>query len=335
MAESKQAEDCFQNKSKNSSSLILTRILPLFFLILFLLQCEEQVEGEGFQAYIENRPEIRTSHRIMLNSENSALLKPLSLVVDDSGQAIIIDHSNWSLHLINGSGEVQSSAGGLGSGPGEFRLINGLEIGMENSVDVLDKRQNRLTTFDFSGGRFELVGTMSLPDYSPYRIESIHRSDSTGYVSVFRFPLREGVSQNPFQVYRLNSVLEKTDKLFEMPGSEKIKMGDHYDDDELGFITKWHVNDEMFYYSNSQSLSWTSVQLNNLKKTDHTISGVPENLKTPEAQEYITDRLRPLIQVNPEFEDAIKEKTNLTYFSKFLAGSDAVYYSVSTFGDGP
>lgn len=164
--ESNQIKECFQNKSNSSTSQIFTRILPLLLMTLFLLQCENQVEGEGFYAYLENLPETGISDSILLNQENSELYKPHSLAVDDSGQAIIIDGTAWSLHLINGSGEVQSSAGGLGSGPGEFRIINGLEIGMGNSVDVLDNRQNRLTNFDFSGGCFELVGTMSLPDYS-------------------------------------------------------------------------------------------------------------------------------------------------------------------------
>ena len=304
-------------------------------MILFLLQCEEQVDTEEFQAYLERLPEIGISDRIMLNHENSTFYSPLSLTVDDSGQAVVVDHSNWSLHLINSSGEIQASSGGFGSGPGEFQIINGLEIGNENTVDVLDKKQNRLSTYDITSGRFELVETISLPDYSPYRIESFHRSDSAGLLGVFRLPVRADTLNNPYLVFRLNADLNQKEKLFEMPGSDKIKMGDHYDDDELGFITKWHMNDEMFYYSNSQSLSWTSIQLENLEHTKDKISNVPENLNTREAQKYITDRLRPIIQVYPEFADAIKKRTNLTYFTEFLVDSDAVYYTVSTFGDGP
>jgi len=309
----------------------MRKIVCVAVLFMVLVNCQNGGNDNGFEAYLANLQNIENSSIQILDTGGHSIYSPHILSVTDNGNLIVVDSSNWSLHLLDKDGNKKSEAGGMGNGPGEFQVINSLFIGADDRVLVLDKSLNRLTEYEIAGNSFVLKRTSQLPDYSPNRVETITFSDSYEYVGIFRERSQNEVSITPWTFIDLDNDLEISNELFSFPGNEVIQLNGVVHDDELGFQTKWHLYDETFTYSNSSTLSWTNVDLKSLDKDSVLIKGVPAYEKTKDEEEYIMDRMRLIIQAYPAFADVIRERKVLPYFFNVIKDSTHLYYSTLNF----
>ncbi len=302
-------------------------------LLILLVNCQNGGNDNGFEAYLANLQNIEISSIQILDIEGHSIYSPHNLSVTDNGKIIVVDSSNWSLHLLDEDGNKISQAGGLGNGPGEFQVINSLIIGADDRILVLDKRLNRLTEYEIAGNNLVLKGTLQLPNYSPNRVEMIAFINNYEYVGIFRERGRDVLRVTPWKFIDLDKDLEISSELFFLPGNESIQLNGVVHDDDLGFQTKWHLYNETFIYSNSSTLSWTNVDLKTLDKDSVLIKGVPSFEKTKEEEEYIMDRMRPIIQGYPEFAEVIEERNILPFFFNIVVDSTHLYFTVLTYTD--
>jgi hypothetical protein len=76
------------------------------------------------------------------------------------GRIVVANAGNFELRFYDGRGAYVSAAGREGGGPGEFRSIDGLEVGEGDSIYVFDGRSQRLSIFDARG---QLIRDLPVP----------------------------------------------------------------------------------------------------------------------------------------------------------------------------
>jgi hypothetical protein len=67
------------------------------------------------------------------------------------GHIVVVDGTSGELRFFDNQGRFLNRAGGLGSGPGEFRLPKLIRYAARDSVLVFDRRQRRFTLFSSDG----------------------------------------------------------------------------------------------------------------------------------------------------------------------------------------
>lgn len=302
------------------------------------LNCEPEY-GNGnqneFQQFIENTEEKQLKTASFISDNQSNINGYLRLVVDNLDQVIVVDDSNWTIHLLNQKGEQITSVGGKGRGPGEFMVINDLSITSENILYILDKQSHKIATYLIDKNTITHQQDYPLPDYSPLSLVSLEKTNSQGLIGVFRELRREPGESSNLQVSRLNSEFEIEENLFEMPGNETIQLrGIAAVDSPFGFRTYWHIYDDYFFYSHSNELAFTSVNLESLEsKKVYLSDGMPEHTMTDELREFLVEHFGMMIRTYPETEEAINVKENLPYFRNFIMVDGYAFFDV--FPDNP
>jgi len=307
-------------------------------LSITFLNCEPEY-GNGnkneFQHFIENIEEKQLETVSFISDNQSNINGFLRLVVDNLDQVIVVDDSNWTIHLLNQKGEQITSVGGKGRGPGEFMVINDLSITSDNILYVLDKQSHKVATYLIDKNTITHQQDYPLPDYSPLSLVSLEMTNSQGLIGVFRELRREPGVSSTLQVSRLDSEFEIEENLFEMPGNETIQLrGIAAVDSPFGFRTYWHIHDDYFFYSHSNELAFTSVNLKSLESKKVQLSdSMPAHTMTAELKEFLVEHFEMMIQTYPEAEKAINEKENLPYFRNFIVVNGYVFFDV--FPDNP
>ena len=75
-----------------------------------------------------------------------------NLAVAPTGELFVSDgYGNCRVHRFTADGELVSSWGEVGSGPGEFRLPHGILVDREGRVLVADRENDRIQLFDYDG----------------------------------------------------------------------------------------------------------------------------------------------------------------------------------------
>jgi len=320
---------CLPTKFKNN----MQRILLFAVVFMFILGCEEKeqssnsVDGEYIQ-FLNALEHLKVDQVLVIDDENSSIYNPHKLVVDNSGNVIVVDHSNWSLHLLNMFGEVQDVSGGLGEGPGEFGQINHLEVGSDGNLYVLDLRLQRVSIFSIDSTSLNYQYSRILQNYSSYRIHSIHLTDNEGLVGVFRERLSSDTQCQPFYVYTLQSDLTMDERLFEMPCNETFLVGGQVQNNELGYLTYWTFDNKNLYYSRSDEFSFQTVNLAEDREQIYKVNDVPVFKNEGIVQDAILERMELVAQVYPTFEEEVKAIEDLTLFVSFIVDQNFVYYSV-------
>lgn len=297
------------------------------------INCQNDIDGHEFTSFLADLEYLQTFNIQEFEPEHTSVYKPFKLTVNDSGEMIVIDHSDWSLHLFDRDGNKRSKAGGLGNGPGEFQGINSLVYGIDDRVLVLDKKLKRLTEYDINHDDLVLKRIVQLPNYSPNDVEMINFIENYGYVGIFKEKRREADTIIPWKFVDLDDDLGISKKLFSFPGNETIQIGGFAHEHDIGFKTDWDFHEDTFIYSNSSTFSWTSVDMETLKKDSVTVSGVPLFEKSKKQEEYMLNRLRPIVQAYPEFAEVIEERKILPYFNNIVVDSTHLYFSILNFTD--
>lgn len=78
--------------------------------------------------------------------------RPTRLVADEDGNLYVTDgYGNARVHKFDGEGNLISSWGEPGSGPGQFHLPHGIGLGKNGILYVADRNNNRLQLFTTDG----------------------------------------------------------------------------------------------------------------------------------------------------------------------------------------
>ncbi len=304
-------------------------VFILIFVSVSGCMADEQrpAPGNPFLAYVDQIESIPVSFVVEKGFEETPMHQMLNLVVDKTGRPIVVDSSNWTLHLLSVEGEPIQSVGGRGQGPGEYGLINDLYIDSQSRLYVLDKNQHRVTVYHILEDDLELEKTLSLQNYSDYRIESFYYSEHQGYMGVFYPSHRNAGEIYPIYVYRLDENLRLDELLFELPGNETMLLGNYVEDSFLGLETVWHATGESFYYATSDDFTVHRIDLRDLSKESYPVPGVPEYKFDDQAQQAIFDRIRPDPQSYPGLEDELLESETVPYFMEIRTDGNIVYFA--------
>ncbi|MFY0684845.1 MAG: 6-bladed beta-propeller [Balneola sp.] len=203
---------------------------------------------QGIQAVGSNFGEIENLDYI----ENSIF----RLRVTSNGNIVYVDDEKWKIFMIDKEGFVLDSIGGKGRGPGEFALINTIRLyEQSNTIQVFDKGLQRVSYFEFSADKINLLRVTKLPDFK----ENLYLQDLYVYkqqnFGVFKKYDNSGNSDfRNVMVYLLNDSLEASKKLFDFEGNELIELRNkRFMENPLGYSIHWVFEDSLLYISDSQT----------------------------------------------------------------------------------
>lgn len=280
-----------------------------------------------FIRFVENLNHLPVQKITKIEGERVGIYQPLSLTVTNEGNLIIVDHSSWTLHLLNRSGDILATAGGVGRGPGEFRHINQVEIGADGDLYVFDPGLGRISVFSIDSTSLRFKDTMALPNYNQFILRSIHHSSELGMIGVFRERLSRTNPCQPFYVYTLGANLDKNKRLAELPCNDTYQLGSSIVDNNIGRTTLWSFFNDEIYYSRSDEFSFQTAGLHgNGMKVE--IDGVPPFLNDDTVLDAILYRMRVMVRGMPNFEEQIRSMKTLTYFLTFNVSDNQVYYTI-------
>jgi hypothetical protein len=140
---------------------------------------------------------------------------------EDSSIAVADARSN-SIRFFSEDGRIIRSVGGRGRGPGEFMALQSLRRSSGDSLDVLDRRLERITVMDRSGTIVRLL-QLSGGYIATYRLPGGRwlASDQEGsFGGLFREDAAPGLHRSPATVVVLDSTGALVDTVGVFPGSE-------------------------------------------------------------------------------------------------------------------
>jgi hypothetical protein len=122
----------------------------------------------------------------------------------DDGRIVVADDGWREIRSFSQSGELISSVGRAGEGPGEFQRIQTISKWRGDSIVVFDQRLERATVLSESGG----VRTILLANL-PHRPEYLCALGDSGLIGLFSSPAFQpaepGAYRVPYLVIRLNA----------------------------------------------------------------------------------------------------------------------------------
>ncbi|MEX0662747.1 MAG: 6-bladed beta-propeller [Balneolaceae bacterium] len=309
----------------------MLRYITFLILVTCMMSCssrEIEDETKNFSDFIQDTEFIAAKKVIALDDTDTGIYRPLDIVVDKKGRAIVADASNWSLHLLSGEGETISKAGIIGRGPEEFLGINQLEIDDDQKLTVVDKRSQRFSEFFVTDDSLVYNNSFAMPNYSSLVLETIQKTETLGNFGVFRTPNLSMDNNTTFEVHQLDSDYQITEKVFEIPGNETMMLGNYPEDHVFGFKSDWVTLGDTFYYARSNQLNFKSYNLSNGDSLEYEVSDVPKNQKSSEDEKFLINHLRPILQSYPSVKDEIEEREILPQFLSFIAGENYGYFTI-------
>lgn len=301
-------------------------------LLIFIFSSCSSNYDTGYGKFIDNLDPITIEEQIRINFERPDLpiYNPHKLVANDEN-LIVVDSENWTLHLMDLQGDILASTGSIGQGPNEYQAINQIYISENNQLYLYDSPSNRITNQSITNSNFNLKSEISIPNYDSLRLEGIYPANSA-YFGVLKQSNFGGNRQSGYEVYRLGEDLQLQNHLFSMPGSETYTSQQGFErENPLGRKTIWGVAGGKFYYSTTDDLSVTSVNIESGDTMVYDFSEVPKPVKGEEEIEAIESRLR--VQENSEISQLIREGSDLPYFINFTPTK--IIFTIPCLGQAP
>jgi hypothetical protein len=268
-----------------------------------------------------------------LDAENDHVINPHSMVIDRWGQMIIVDHTVWNINLFSEDGKYRTTVGGEGRGPGEYSGINFMSLSDDNSLYVLDKSLQRVTSYQVKKGNLELLETFQLPNYMPLTMEYFYKSPSLGYVGIFRNFERvlnkEGMNDT-FKLYNLNDNFNTEEIITEFPGNETLKVDSFTDDNYFGITTNMQFSpvEDAIFYSQTDELVYHGYFLNSNKEVSGQATDYPDYQVTEFENEYISETKEFLFDMYPKIREDFESRRQLPYFSSMYITNENIFWGV-------
>ncbi|MBN2245303.1 MAG: 6-bladed beta-propeller [Candidatus Aminicenantes bacterium] len=155
---------------KKTANIILCMVLVLCLASLIDAQKIETIDGvEVIYNDSKPKPPKGTPSKLVLEElmtigdtedpELSFSGMDLPFVVDDSGMIYALDMQSGCIKIFDGSGQLVSTFGKKGQGPGEFNMPSGIQITPENTLMIEDVTNRRLSYYSFQGEHIKDVST--------------------------------------------------------------------------------------------------------------------------------------------------------------------------------
>ena len=308
-----------------------TKSLYLVFTLVLFIGCNKKDTKNNpsdFEAYINSHPlaEVKKVNNYK-KSLNEQINEPLRLSISPGGKVIVIDDSDWSLHMLATSGKIINSTSGVGKGPGEFLQINDIFIDNNERLYVYDGKMKRITIFDLTEETFELVNVVNLPKYESLYFKSFYINGNYR-IGVFnkRIDKRTGDTKKVF--YRLKNNFELDTKITSIPGNEKIKGRNYWFDKPLGKSMLWDIQRNILYYAHNKTFTVHSLNLKNKKKQTLDFTDEPVFKITTENQKYLNEFFSPLRKMYDNYDQIIKETESLPLFTWFKVHKNNIYFTL-------
>ena len=143
---------------------------------------EEVAGGEWHGAWIDSAAIVR------LGADDDLPLYQVRGAVLSGDTIVVAERSTGQLHFFNRGGEFLKSVGGLGEGPGEFRMLGSLHKAGEQ-LYVYDYLLRRLSVFATDGSYLRSVQIRPAEGYSDAALEAVL---ADGCLLVAAYPLGDG-----------------------------------------------------------------------------------------------------------------------------------------------
>lgn len=276
----------FQNK--------LAKIICLTLLLPLLLSCSEnELNSDSPQDPFKNHL-INAVSGIGVHSAihpGSGLIYEASWLIlpEYHGKIIIYDRADYTLKLLNSDGEIVSTAGGRGRGPGEFGDYARFYPGLANRFYAVDAINHRIHLYEMKNDSIELVRTQTIEFPATYFLSSLHITNG-GYFGVFSQFENYFSPDNRYLLYRLNEQFEMEEKLLELPGEQRheheFPQFTMYLPNTFAERTLWDIDGEWFYHLSTHKSEVTRFHLDTGVQEVISLISLPERERNAETIQF-------------------------------------------------
>jgi hypothetical protein len=305
------------------------------FLTILIISCttkdsQERLGDPFFDRITADLPEIQVNGITTVIPDDPAIVDPFKMVVDHYGRIIMAETASFHITMLNTEGKVTSRVGGIGAGPGEFRVINDLSIGFDNKVYVFDKGLQRVTIFSIVGDDLILDRILTVDGRDTYRLENLIVTEA-GWFGLYKKADARATGDHRLRLYSVDDLMIRKEELLLLPGETEKKLSDRYEN-FLGINTLFAVYKTGFYYISSHSAELMRFDLK--KRTTSGIKLLQNDNRENHllAQEYMGRRMRSIIGAIPDFAVMIEKTEKLPLFSHISRGDNHIVLSTRYFG---
>lgn len=261
--------------------------------------------------------------------EPSGYMSPYFLELLADGKYVVAnDRLEQKIHLFDETGTHLASAGGEGRGPGEFMGAMNLHAGKDNDLYVLDVPHHKITRFNLSDEEFIYDTTYSVNQEPGSLLRNIYVTP-WGNFGVIRSIVDYSSGEEVYHLYKLDASFNQIERLFEMPGNEKMSLSEwSHVDHMVGQKTLWGMYDEWFYYITSHSPVINRYNLRTGESTDDAWFDLEERKVTPETRDQLMEISSNLTRRFPDLKKTMEAVTVLPLFEGFLVYDETIYLVV-------
>ena len=150
-----------------------------------------------------------------------------SIAVNSTGQIFVGEWRGTSVYVFSGAGELDTVVGRDGEGPGEFKSIRDIYIGLGDSIFVFDGSLDRMSAFEPSGRQLAYTVMVHGDDFSmPISLVGVSEAGAVlQYVAPFHASAGTGIAPHDAREDLVNLVDwrgEVIRLLHKVPHSEAI-----------------------------------------------------------------------------------------------------------------
>jgi hypothetical protein len=256
------------------------------------------------------------------NLDIEELANPIYLQAGSHSGLIVVDSKSWQILMVSQAGDILDKAGGSGQGPGEFGVMNSIHVNENKQLITLDKRLGRIGLFNIydNGLIFDKNITYQSPD--SLTLQDIY-SDGDHWFGVYES--RNHINHSLY-LFALNDDLNPERVLLEMPGHERTEIRGREVTNNFGKTTHWAFQGTEFYYGSSHCFCFTNFHLNTLLQDSASFLVDAKSAATEVFKKYAANRMAPVLQAYPEWNDVIDGLTILPIHSGFSVTEEYILF---------
>lgn len=235
------------------------------------------------------------------------------------------DRTENRIHLFDETGTHLAKAGGEGRGPGEFMGAIQLHAGPNQDLYALDLRLHRITRFRVHQG--ELIYNASYPvNLEPGTwLHNIYVTE-WGSFGVIRSIVDHSTGEDVYHLYKLDNSFKQAERLLEMPGNEKMSLGEWSHTDHMaGQKTMWDLDGEWFYHISSHSTMINRYNLRTGESAADAWFDLADREITTENRKHLMEYTSNMIRRFPDLRKTMEAVAVLPLFQEFLVHDNVLY----------
>lgn len=299
-------------------------IILLFAALLFLNTCTPDAnDGMTSKAFnFGDSTLVLHGSETISNLDIEELAYPMYLQAGSHSSLIVTDGRSWQILMVSQAGDILDKAGGSGQGPGEFGVINSIQVNENNQLITLDKRLGRVGLFNIRDNGLSFDKNIRYQSPDSLILQDIY-SDGDHWFGVYESRNRLNHS---LYLFALNDDLNPERVLLEMPGHERTEIRGRKVTNNFGKTTHWTFQDSEFYYGSSHCFCFTTFHLNTLNQDSVSYLVDAKSAETDTFKTYAANRMAPVLQAYPEWKEVIDGLTILPIHSGFSVTEEYILF---------